>query len=376
MKFTNKEALQFHKECTSHLPLQSPLNIKINTTVKRFIDEYIDECSEIHQREYYRKFLNLVSRKQRRPDAFWNETIFFESPSEDETTKDTGGRPLSFLGDGPCPKKSKTILKDAVRFIEDFALDQKLTREEALKVITKECNRVWKTKSTETKATIPPTDATALIYNANISLNQYQFLRSVCLPHGVIFPTRNTIDRVKRCLHPPILSCELKSSVDFESLLSDTASALISLNYNHEKDDREVFTLTGKFGVDGSGSHKIRHQLINKEKAQDETPHLNPEQQNSILLSCYVPLSLGIDGVNIWENPLPNSTIYARPVQITRGKEERSVVREEFVPIYDLIKRSPCIALNELHKVKCITKWLTENGRTHTGRHRGILSSL
>ena len=45
---------------------------------------------------------------------------------------------------------------------------------------------------------------------------------------------------MKTTLHPQILSCELKASVDFEMLLADTAKSLISLHFHntpHNQDD-------------------------------------------------------------------------------------------------------------------------------------------
>ena len=132
-------------------------------------------------------------------------------------------------------------------------------------------------------------------------------------------------------------------------LLAETAQSLMSLYFQNTSHDQADICLTGKFGVDGSGSHKIRQQLINIEKANDETPHLHPEHLNTIILNCYVPLSLTAGTQTVWENPLPNSNIYARPVSLTRGKEERTVLKEELVPIFEVIKRSPCIPVDNMH---------------------------
>ena len=138
----------------------------------------------------------------------------------------------------------------------------------------------------------------------------------------LIFPTRNAIDSFKNTLHPPILSCELKCSVSFKMLLEETARALIYLNTSTDPSHgHNHFHLTGKFGVDRSGSHKIRHQIIDIENVCDETPHLDSSDVKSILLSCYVPLSLTLNGEILWENPLLNSTVYARPVSLTQCNE-------------------------------------------------------
>ena len=355
MKLTNEDALKLYEVSTKELPRITPQNVKINKAVDVFVEKYVGNDQDVDLHIYHMMFKNLISRKPRHPTMSWNESIFHE-------TINLGGRPISCLGDGPSPKKSRTILSDAVRFIENFACNQNVSKEEALDMISAECERVWKKKSTKPEAALPLIDATALIYNVNLSCNQYQMLRSICYPHGLIFPTRNTIDSMKTTLHPQILSCELKASVDFEMLLADTAKSLISLHFQNTPHDQDDICLTGKFGVDGSGSHKIRQQLINIEKANDETPHLNPEQLNTIILNCYVPLSLTAGTHTVWENPLPNSTIYARPVSITRAKEERTVLEKELVPIFDVIKRSPCIPVGNLH-VTCKTECSMMDGK-------------
>ena len=55
------------------------------------------------------------------------------------------------------------------------------------------------------------------------------------------------------------------------------------------------FRLLGKFGVDGSGSHKLRQELVDAELALTETGHLDLKKANSFLISCYVPLELSCD---------------------------------------------------------------------------------
>ena len=61
---------------------------------------------------------------------------------------DQPGRPMTRLGDSPCSKKSRTILKGGVEWIENFAKEQNITNEMALKLLSDECNRL---EDTETK---------------------------------------------------------------------------------------------------------------------------------------------------------------------------------------------------------------------------------
>ena len=99
-------------------------------------------------------------------------------------------------------------------------------------MLTKECERHWKTKAVKQPAKMPVEDATAMIYNVNLSLNQYQMIRSLCLPYKFHFPTRNNINAHKSIYHPPVKSFELKSEVNIIQLFSETSQSLLELSSN------------------------------------------------------------------------------------------------------------------------------------------------
>ena len=204
------------------------------------------------------------------------------------------------------------------------------------------------------KETPSLSEATALIYNVDISVNQYQMIRSLCLPHGINLPTRNAVDLFKHTLHPPIFSQELKSSVDFLALLKETAEALIELSHVSSLDYSQQFELIGKFGVDGSGSHKIRHQMIDLDRATEETPHLDPNHSSAFLLTCYCPLSLTCNGKTVWENKVPNSNTFARPVTLTQCKEDRAVLEHEIAPLLTVIQK-PTKIMVKICNINCET---------------------
>ena len=78
---------------------------------------------------------------------------------------------------------------------------------------------------------------------------------------------------MKKEFHPPIFSQEIKASVNLGELQRQTLEA-ISEGKNISPDT--PIKITGKFELDGSGAHTIRHQKIDSEKVLDETPHLDP----------------------------------------------------------------------------------------------------
>lgn len=338
MSFTNEEAHTFFLEHTSHFFKTTPRPKKCAEAATKFIECKVPGAEH---KFFHRKFERLLEGKPGNKASAddvsaWKESVFYEvKPPSDEKPQ---GRPSTTLGGEPCMKKQRTILKSMVENIESFAENQNLTKEDALKRIIDECNRKWNSSVQPQKSTIPVPDATALMYNVNLSVHQYQTIRTVCLLFGVVFPPRNSIDAYKRTLHPDITSFQLKSSVNIKSLLDETASSLIQLNKSAGREETGEFRMVGKFGVDGSGSHKIRQQLIDTALASEETEHLDPTKCNSFLLSCYVPLELHRGNTILWTNPVPNSTSYARPVSLTRTAEEREVLAVELESSFPVIR--------------------------------------
>lgn len=362
MIFTNKQAIHFFTKETSGMPQSTKKCVKINRVVDRFVLEYNPQ--HIEKKHLLYKFSDLLNNKPHKKTNIehWESKTFIEFKML------PGKRKNSLLGDEPCTKVSKNILQEAVKYIEGYAAEQNISKEEALSMISNECKRVWKYREEKPKGSMSVDDATALIYNVNLSSRQYQMIRSLCLPHGLLFPTRNDVDKFKKSLHPPIFSCQIKSSVDFDHLLRDTARSLIDLQFLDSQTQalavQKQFSLVGKFGIDGSGAHKIRHQIIDHEKILDETPHLDPSKIDSILLSCYVPLTLTMNDNIVWENPVPNSTVFARPVSLTRCKEIRPVIEKELEPIFNSLKRQPTFSqIDEVTTVSFRTECSMVDGK-------------
>ena len=124
-----------------------------------------------------------------------------------------------------------------------------------------------------------------------------------------------------------------------KELLKETAASLIKLNsQNNIIEEGNQYFIIGKYGVDGSGSPKIRHQLVDNEIALLETGHLDPSKTSNFLLSCYCPLEVQHSNISIWQNPVPNSTAFARPVSLTRAPEDRNTLTHELGSSFHLIR--------------------------------------
>ena len=307
-------------------------------------------------RTLVKRFERLVNGKpgHKRNAAYisnWENTEFYMHIDKEE--KRPRGRQVLTLADTPCLKRSRSLLQGPVSYIEEFAIEQGVSKEEALRMVFDECNRTWHSSISVSSKLLPVDDAVALIYNVNLSLQQYQMIRTLCLPHGIVFPTRNTIDDAKIQFHTPITSFQLKSSVDPRALIDQTVAALFEL-CKITPDVNGKYNLIGKFGVDGSGSHKIRQQLIDTSLVSQETSHLDPTKSNSFVLSCNCPLKLSCGDVVLWSNPVPNSTSFARPMSLTRCQEDRTVLAVELEPYFPIIRDLHTSKLDLKHGVVTI----------------------
>ena len=130
---------------------------------------------------------NKPKPKTKKEDSeAWKAAIFYNFTNPQ-------GRPHKSLGDKPCAKRSRNLWTPMVQEFEDFAASQGITNHEALNLFIKECNEVWKIKKPKDDKELPQLDATALIYNANLSRGQYLNIRQACLPNGIVFLARKKL---------------------------------------------------------------------------------------------------------------------------------------------------------------------------------------
>ena len=98
----------------------------------------------------------------------------------------------------------------------------------------------------------------------------------------------------------------------------------------------------------------------------EETPHLDPTAaKTSALLVCWCPISIFQGDVEIWKNPVPNSTEYARPVALIRTKEERVVLDAEVPGWTPFLRDYQGEAVMDGHAVNVLhnTNWSMIDGK-------------
>ena len=216
-----------------------------------------------------------------------------------------------------------------------------MSKLELLDIINSECERSWKTEEKHNKPEVykemSTLDGLAMMLNVDISLNQYQKLRNYLLPFGFSLPTRNAISDYKKTLLPGELIVEdTKTSCDMQALALQTVSGIIEVETSKDvptplPDAHQLLMhnptvkVNAKFGVDGSGSHQIRHQQENNNESSIQS-------SKNYLGAFWCPLQVDVDSKTIWKNPLPNSIVYSRPLFLVREKEDRASLKKHFRP--------------------------------------------
>ena len=127
----------------------------------------------------------------------------------------------------------------------------------------------------------------------------------------------------------------MKTSCDVVELISQTVQSLLEVQEATPVEDVKVMA---KFGLDGSGSHKIRHQNVDGMSSDGSSSDEDEEEEKetkSYLAGFWCPLEVSCRDETLWSNPVPNSNLYARPVCLVREKENRESVEEHFKPYMD-----------------------------------------
>ena len=300
-----------------------------------------------------RKIRNLVKQRQAMRKSSieeinkWEDGIFVElkdveqqslevqDPEENRVEeKHVGpGRPKKRLSENPGDRTSNKILDEILNNLTCVAEEHNITTGALLRALSDRCAQ-RNGESREVTPDMPVLSACSLIYNVNLSLNQYQELRIELLSQGFMLPVRNDVDRFKKTLLPAsIVSTAVKTSCDVQELIAQTVGSLLEIEKVSPDSELKVIA---KFGLDGSGSHKIRHQNAEAEDDSGESIEEDEEKETTSYLGAFwCPLHVYCGDVLVWANPLPNSILFARPVCLMREKENRESVCEHFKPFMD-----------------------------------------
>ena len=257
-------------------------------------------------------------------------------PEGDAPVLGNRGRPQKRLSDNPSRNTKVKLMEEPINYVLNFAEEQGVPLEDVITLL----NERFVSKKKKEPRQIPVEEACAYFLNGGYSTRSWTELRQFLLKFDIELPTRNDIDTHKVRYQPPILSQEIKCSVDYPSLVKDTTCGLLDVVGAANVGDNATLELVAKTGIDGSGCHKVRHQIVNIELSLDENPHLDPSVYSNYLV-CVSPFSLNVvseEGrVLLWKNPQPNSTFYARPLTLVRAAESRVIIEHEFETMFKYI---------------------------------------
>ena len=243
----------------------------------------------------------------------WLENVFHVEadqamgPEGDAPVMGNRGRPQKRLSDNPSRNTKAKLMEEPLNYIVNFAEEQGVPLEDVITLLNERCASKKKKEARQ----IPVEEACGYFLNGGYSTRSWTELRQFLLKFDIELPTRNDIDTHKVRYQPQIVSQEIKCSVDYPSLVKDTTCGLLDVvgAANFGDLDHATLELVAKTGIDGSGCHKVRHQIVNTELSLDENPHLDPSVYTNYLLCCVSPLSLNVvseDGrVLLWKNPQP-----------------------------------------------------------------------
>lgn len=184
----------------------------------------------------------------------------------------------------------------------------------------------------ETKFT--PSEALAVIVNTNLSKDSYVYLRKEHKKRNCnIYPSYSTILQEKQKCYPGNISAdEFKVFIPLQALVNHTTNRLLVAQQSaldiiakRQNENTTILELLWKCGLDGSGCHSVY------DIKYDEGRYNGISEEN--IFSAFVcPLRLYVKGSKtlLWNNPVPSSPIYCRPLRVIFQKETATLIRSEW----------------------------------------------
>lgn len=173
---------------------------------------------------------------------------------------------------------------------------------------------------------LTPDEAVSLIVSTKSSKETYLAYRSVAKRcKSNIYPSWNNVLLAKQACYPnsnAITVNDTAAEIDLENLLHLTASRICQLQSEVIRNcSSDQLTLLCKWGIDGSSGQSNYRQLVKSDN-----------DDSSVLIISFVPLQLRDSKDNttiLWQNPVPSSTRFCRPIKFIFCKETPEVTVTE-----------------------------------------------
>ena len=193
----------------------------------------------------------------------------------------------------------------------------KMTKIKEIKELGNKLVELSENEKVEQEEQLLPVNTALNIYNlCDFGRSTYNQFRKTLLHNKVqIFPPWHRLRYQQKLITPTVLDLPAPHVGKFLPLmisLRNTLSRLLEM-FTDETLDKlaasgEPNKLFLKFGVDGSGGHKIYDQA-------------NNVQTSSLILYVYCVLKIVCEGETVWEEARPNRACNQRPLALQLGKE-------------------------------------------------------
>lgn len=224
---------------------------------------------------------------------------------------------------------TRPVNKDASKVIKIVTRSSPTTARKMLKA--------YKKSLSDTQRAMTKDEALAMIIDNDVTVSSYKHMRALALDlkHD-IYPSYTAILEAKKDCYPEkdgIIITETMAEVKLQQLLDHTASRLLINNNNLEECTNEELidiSVTYKWGFDGSTGHSQY-----KQRYSDGSTLSN---DSSIFFTSIVPIKMETtNGKILFQNPVPSSTKYCRPIRFQFLKETTDISKNEQQYITDQI---------------------------------------
>lgn len=215
-------------------------------------------------------------------------------------------------------RTKREITKPIMDLIDQISLNRKIEKRDLVEYIYK---KITRKSGSDTIKTINPETAMAIVSEGRFGRGIYQQIKSILKQSDLdILPSWKKVKDFQIKVTPKIQDLVIRENetevfsgvyFDYSESMKITSSQIFKvIDLNLE--NFEHLTLDIKFGFDGSGGHKIFHQVGNMDT-------------ENLIMSMFCPLKL-YDSANksvLWEQSAPNSEFSSRPLLIVLGKENK-----------------------------------------------------
>lgn len=290
------------------------------------------------------EFKNRWLKANRKQDKFLNDNAdwlqgTFEIPNVSHERAGRPSKPFSESSERTKRRKTeelrKCVSKEVLVHATKVELQSSGKRDAShlLTELVKSPKRATKYKKAyltslqvdNTQTQLTPLRALSMFVEADLSRRQYEIIRS---SNKKLYPCYSVLQKAKHECYPQKESyrvTETCAEIKLQHLLNHTVTRL--LTYLQEiltdltQEERNTLELICKWGCDGSQQSQFKQKMQN-----------NDASDSNIFQSCLVPLQL-VCGKNkkrvIWQNSIPSSPRYCRPIRIRFVKETTDITNDE-----------------------------------------------